>query len=686
MAGISSLGVGSGIDIRSLVDQLVAAEETPVKTRLDQRETTLQAELSSFGVLKSALSEFSSAVDALSDASAFRSASTSTSDEMLISVEGSASVSQAMSLGIQVDALAEAQSLASTAFAGPSEEVGSGSLTFRFGSVTDDDAGTVTGFTQNPERATATIAIPADAASLADVRDAVNAAAIGIRASIINDGSGERLVFVAEDTGAANGFIVDVDDDDGNLADDAGLSRLAFGPDVSALQLNRAAADASLVVDGLAVTRAGNEIDDLLEGATLTLKGTSATPVTVAVEPDTGKAASLVTAFVESYNALQGQIESVAGYDAASQQGGILQGHSLVRSVESTIRRLVTSQLDVLEGRSVRALADVGIRTTSDGTLEIDGEQLEAALTSDIDGVAALFGTTGLVEGSGFAFESSRSETRAGSYGVSVTQLAERASITGSAVTAPSQASPVVIGDGNDEIELNIDGVATGRITLTQGSYASGAALAAELQARINGSDALRDEGNSVTVSFDESSSAFVVASNRYGSESTVEVTFADSGTGALFGLSSGQSDTGVDVAGSLGGIEAEGYGRYLTAQIGDGDGLKLEITGSATGELGRVTFSRGISSQLQSTVEAFLASDGLLDSTTQTLRDNIDEIADERLELADRLERLETRLVAQFSAMDAMVAQLNQTSSFLTSQLSGLEALARNGGSSDKS
>lgn len=682
MAGISSLGVGSGIDIRALVDQLVEAEQTPVKSRLDRRETTLQAELSSFGVLKSALSEFSAAVDSLSEASAFRSALTSSSNEEVIALEGSASVSRSMRLGIQVDALAQSQSVASGAFAGPSEAVGSGSLTFRFGTVADDGAGNLTGFEQNPERATATIQIPADAASLEDVRDAVNEAAIGIRASIINDGSGERLVFVAEDTGAANGFIVDVSDDDGNLADDSGLSRLAYNLDQAGLQLNRAAGDAALVVDGLAVTRPDNEIDDLLDGATLKLLGTSTVPVDVSVEPDTSKAASLINGFVESYNALQSQIESVAGYDAESQQGGILQGHSLVRSVESTMRRLVTSQLDVLDGRSVRALADVGIKTTRDGTLEVDSEALEDALARDVDGVAALFGSAGIVDGGGFAFESSRTETRPGSYGVSITQLAERAAITGAAVSAPSEGSPVVIGDGNDEIELTIDGAATGRIQLTQASYTSGAALAAELQARINGSDALRDEGYSVTVAFDDASNVFTLSSNRYGSESTVEVTFADTGTGALFGLSEGQTDEGLDVAGSIGGMEAEGFGRYLTGQTGDADGLKIEITGSAIGELGSLTFSRGISSQLKTTIETFLDSDGLFDSTTQTIRDNIEEISDERVELAERLERLEARLVAQFSAMDAMVAQLNQTSSFLTSQLSGLEALARNSGS----
>ncbi len=683
MAGISSMGIGSGIDIRSLVNQLLAAERQPVQTRLDRQETRLQAELSSFGTLKSALSDFSNVVAKLGDAASFRSASTSSGNPEVIDLTGSADVTAAASFGIQVVALAESQSVASGTFAGASAQVGGGSLTFRFGTVSTDEAGAVTGFAQNPNRATATVEVPAEAATLADVRDAVNAAGIGIRASIIDDGSGDRLVFVSEDTGAANGFLVDVADDDGNATDGAGLSALAFNEGAANLQQSRSGADAALVVDGLDVTRPGNSISDLLPGATLELKGTSAVPVEVRVEPDRSKASKLVKDFVTAYNELQKQIEAVAGYDAESQQGGVLQGNSLVRSVEWSVRRLMTQRLEALEGRSVRALADVGIKTTREGTLEIDQARLSAKLEEDLDGVAALFGTAGLVDGSGFAFESSESTTRAGSYAVQVTQLAEQALVTGAAVTAASAAAPVVIDADNDELELTVDGVASGRITLSQGSYTSGEALAAELQARINGAESLRDAGIAVTVEWDAAAATFAVRSNRYGSASAVEVTFADTNTAATYGFSVGQLDEGVDVAGSIGGVAAEGAGRYLTAQSGDTNGLKLEITASQPGNLGRVTFSRGIGALLERAIDAFLESDGPFSSATRSIKDKIDDIGDERMDLSDRLVRMEERLVAQFSAMDAMVAQLNQTSSFLTSQLSGLEALARNAGKS---
>ncbi len=679
MAGISSMGVGSGIDIRNIVDQLLAAERAPVQKRLDRKEVTLQAELSAIGSVKSGLAEFRTAVEKLSDASSFRSSKATSGNSDVIEVVGAETVEQSAAFGVQVNALAQAQSVATGSFAGTAAELGSGSLTFRFGTVTTDETGAVTGFSQNAGRATATIQISAEASTLADVRDAVNAADIGVRASVINDGTGERLVFSAMETGAANGFLVDVTDDDGSLGDDLGLSRLQFNESGSSLQLNRAGGDAALVVDGLAVTRPSNEITDLLEGATLNLRGTSAFPVEVKVEPDVSKAKGLIEGFVKAYNELQKQLDAVSGYDAETEQAGVLQGNSLVRGVELNLRRLVTQPLSVLEGQSVRALADVGIITTREGTLEVDDTRLSDRLGDSLDQVAALFATDGLIEGTGFEFESSRTETATGSYAVSVTQLAEQAAIAGAAVAVPSGAAPVTIDAGNDELELTINGTETGRITLTQGSYTSGEALAAELQARINGAQALRDAGIAITVEF--AGNQFTLRTAEYGSEANLEVTYADPGLPGAFGLSLGQADGGVDVAGSIGGVPAEGFGRYLTAQTGNASGLKLEITGSEIGDLGVVRFSRGVSSLLEQAIDAFLDSDGPFSSATQSLKNSIDDIGDDRLDLEDRMQRLEARLVAQFSAMDAMVAQLNQTSSFLTSQLAGLESLARNGG-----
>lgn len=677
MAGISSLGVGSGLDIRGLVDQLVAAERAPVQNRLDRREARLQAELSSFGSLKSALNEFRGTVDALSDASDFRvmRASSGNSDAIGVSASDTA---RAQALDVQVNSLAQAQSVASGGFGSTTDAVGSGTLTFRFGTVTTDAGGAATDFTVNGERPVASVEIPAGANTLEAVRNAVNDAGIGVRASIINDGSAERLVFSAEDSGAANGFVVEVTDDDGNDTDAAGLSQLAFNTAASNATRSRAGADAELVVDGLTVTRASNTVDDLVEGLTLTLKDTTATAVRLDVSQDTGAVKDKIQGFVDGFNALQDQIAQIAGFNADSGQGGVLQGDATVRTLNSTLRRQITDSLQVLEGRAVRSLADLGITTDSEGRLAIDSASLDDALANHFDEVGALFGVNGIVEGTGFRFESSRSETLAGDYAVNVSQLAERAAVQGSAITAPSVLSPLTIGADNDTLSLTVDGIASGEISLTQGDYTSGASLAAELQSRINGSQALQDAGASVAVSFDEAAGRFSITSQRFGSESEVRVNTVDTTTAATLGLDTSLADSGVDVAGSVGGVAGEGFGRFLTPQSGDPSGLKLEITGQSTGALGSVTFSRGISDGLLATLDGYLDSDGLLDATTDGLTGRIEDIGEARADLADRLQRIERRFVSQFSAMDALVGQLQSTQQFLTGQLANLDALSR--------
>lgn len=685
MAGISSLGVGSGIDIRSLVDQLVAAERAPVANRLDRKETLFQAELSGLGNLKSALNDFRSQVRALSDIEAFQSVKATSDNADAVGVSASAG-SDTGAFDVQVNALAQAQATASGAFAESTTAVGSGTLTFRFGEVTTDGAGAVTAFDQNADRAVATVEIPSGATSLASIRDAVNEADIGVRASIINDGSGERLVLNAADSGAGNGFVVDVSDDDGNDTDNSGLSQLAFNASASNQSATRDAADSELVVNGLTITRESNTLTDVIEGVTLDLKETTSTAANIAISSDTGAVRKKIESFVGAFNSLQSQITQLSGYNAETRQGGVLQGNAVVRNINSNLRRLVTDTLGALEGRSVRSLADLGIITKRDGTMEIDSQRLSDALENSFDEVGALFASTGLVEGDNIRYESSRSTTQPGTYGVNVSQVAEQAVVNGGALgVTPSASTPLTIDADNDNFVIVVDGERSGTIALTQGDYTSGDALAAEVQARINGDGNLQDAGVSVSVDYDSTNDRLVFSSERYGSDSSIQLDSVDTNSAAELGIDDTLNDTGVDVAGTIGGVTGEGFGRFLTGQSGDPNGLKVEVLGQATGSRGEITYSKGITSRLEGALNSYLDSDGLLDSVTDSLRGRIEDIADERSRLQDRLQRIEERYIAEFSAMDTLVAQLNQTSSFLSNQLAGLESLATSGRGGNK-
>ena len=193
---LTSPGIGSGLDVSAIVEKLMAVERAPLDA-LDKAETAVQSKISAFGTLKSSLAALQAAVKALATPAAFRSTTAQLANPAL----GTATAGDGATAGtyrLEVTQLAQSQKLASGGFASVSDVVGSGSLTFTFGTFA---AGA---FTPNAATGARTVAIPAGADSLAAVRDAVNAAGIGVTASIVNDGSvtGQRLVFSSTASGA----------------------------------------------------------------------------------------------------------------------------------------------------------------------------------------------------------------------------------------------------------------------------------------------------------------------------------------------------------------------------------------------------------------------------------------------------------------------------------------------------
>jgi len=228
MPAITSLGVGSGLDIGGLVDQLVAAEVQPASSRLDRREANLQAELSAFGTLKSALAGVQDQLKGLSTIGAARTTSSSNTD--LIAASATANAVPG-SYDIEVGQLAQAHALASRSYGALTDVVGTGTLDFQFG-TTDYEAATdsYNGFIPNPARSPQTLIIDETNNTLEGVRDAINTARMGVNAVIVNDGSGYRLLLSAEDSGAANSLQITVSGDAGS-----GLADLAFDASATAM-------------------------------------------------------------------------------------------------------------------------------------------------------------------------------------------------------------------------------------------------------------------------------------------------------------------------------------------------------------------------------------------------------------------------------------------------------------------
>lgn len=668
MAGISVSGIGSGLDLNALVTQLVAAQSAPANARLDAREAGFQARISAYGTLKSALSQFQSSAGAVSSAASFSARTATSGDSAVFTASAQASAASAV-YSVEVSQLAQAQKLASGAFTSVNEVVGEGDISIRFGSF---DSGTNT-FSADPERAIASITIDSSNNTLAGIRDAINAATDDLRANIVNDGSGERLVFSSAGTGANSAMEITISGDgDGNDVDDSGLSKLAYDAAGGAgtgknLIETAAALDAAFTVDGLAITRGSNNITDVIEGVTLNLNAASSSGAqTLTVSRDTASASGAVEQFVGAFNTLANTFETLAGYDADTGIGGLLQSDSLLRGVQNQVRRITTDVVDGLSDTSLRSLTDIGISTGEGGILSLDTAALNAALEDSPEALAGLFAVNGLVSDSAVEYLSASSTATPGEYAVEVTQLATRG------VYAGATASSLVIDASNDSLSVLVDGVQSASIDFTQKTYGSQSELAAELQARINADEALADAGITVSVSY--VSDHYEVVSTRYGSDSSVSVTAAGSASATTLGIgtASGASTDGSDVVGSIGGLVASGSGQQLTG-AGAAAGLVLEVSGTTIGSRGSVIFSRGVAAQLNDLLTQLLDTDAALESSIEGLNGQVEQLGEDRSALELRLAAVETRLRSQFAALDALLSQLQTTSSFLTQQLAAI-------------
>ncbi len=673
MPGISSLGIGSGLDLSGLVQKLVAAEGQAKSVRFDRRESDFRAELSALGIFKNALSEFKEAQQELLSIGNFQTISAESGDSSLYSVAAGEDA-QIGRHSIEIQSLARSQKLASKAFGSNTTAVGSGTLTFRFGGY---DSGT-NSFTPSPQGSVQIVTIDPANNTLSGIRDAVNHANFGVRASIVDDGTGQRLVFSSVATGAQNGLEITVGNDlDGNDQDDAGLSQLAYDPTAAGSGSGKnlietvAAKDALLVVDGLTVTRAGNTVEGVIQGVTLDLKSAApGTTTDLTITKDAGTVTTKVREFVENFNSLISSLNELGEYNAETKKAGPLLGDSSVRGIESKIRSILTGAVTGLNG-GVASLADIGITTQADGTLKLDGSKLQSAVNVDPDTVARLFSESGQVTDSLIRFTGSEKGSIPGVYPIEITQLATQGIFSGTAVGG----FPLTIDNTNDTLSIKVDGVASATIPLTQGSYNSADELVAELQNRINSDTALAAADAKVTVSFQ--SGRFEITSSRFGSASTVEITGVGAGSLASLGLTVGAGTNGVDAAGTVNGTQAIGAGQTLTG-TGDASGLSIDVLGGALGYRGDLSFARGVAAKLDVLINSFLDDDSVIDSRIGGLNDSISAIGEQRVELDRRLASLEARLVSQFTALDTLLGQLQQTSSFLNQQLSNLPGFGK--------
>ena len=370
--GITLSGMGSGLDINSLVKQLMSAEQQPMK-QIKSQESSTNSKISAYGQLSSSLSSFQTAVKGLSGTSLGTCTATSSSTAITITTSSGATPGN---YNVQVSQLAQAAKLVSAGYADATTSLGTGTL-----------AVSVAGG--------ANVTLAPSSNSLNDLRDSINAANLGMTASIVDDGSanGKRLMISGKDTGAGKTIA---------LTGTGALSTFSFDPNAAVsfgydgagnppavMSQTQQAQDAMVSIDGMKITSATNTISNALPGVTMRVSQTSTTAATIDVQRDTGAIKSSVNAMVKAWNDLKSLVGTQTAWNETTKTGAVLHGDSGPASILRQIRNAITQP--VSGAGDFTRLTDIGISFQKDGTLAVNDSKLQSAISNKTSELQALF-------------------------------------------------------------------------------------------------------------------------------------------------------------------------------------------------------------------------------------------------------------------------------------------------------
>lgn len=415
-----------------------------------------------------------------------------------------------------------------------------------------------------------------------------------------------------------------------------------------------AAQDAQYVLDGITLTSDSNTLTSVIPGASITLKQADPSKtVNLTIERDTEGVMTTVKGLMTAYNRVNSFIRDNSKFDATSYDTGILFGDSVASQVSGSLNATLFASVSGLTS-TFRNLTQIGFSLDQAGNVTVDDTVLRNAINSSPTEVANLLRSVGSSTNSAISYVSSSNKTKASptdGFDLVVTQLATQTKITGAqAQTGPTATEEVLSFTGT---QFGTSGIA---LVIPAGSSQT------DVVNKINNDSRLK---SSVTASVVDGK--ITLTSSRYGTASDFVVSSSAAATATSSGIgTAGQAvkTVGVDVQGTINGEEATGSGRFLLGKAGNAntDGLQLEYTGTATGTVGKVKFSRGIGAMMYDSLDTFINfQDGLFVNTGKALDDQIADIDSQIDRINTRADSKAADLRARFSAMEAAMQRSQQ-------------------------
>ncbi|WHO38259.1 flagellar filament capping protein FliD [Sphingobium sp. AP49] len=367
---LSALGANSGIDTSALVTSLVSATRDPRQSAITTQQTTNNARISA---LASAVSSLDTFADALSSvlAGADYKGTPNSSNSGLASVSLlTGGTPSGLPAQMVVKSLASARVYASTQATGATGSTAVG-------------AGTMTITTAAGKTATITVGSSTNN-SFSGLASAINAANIGVTASVVTDAKGTRLVFKGE-TGAANDFTVTTSATDS--------TSILAGLNSSAMTSTSDPANAKITLDGTDYEYASNTIDDAIPYLRIELtKADPTSTVNLSMSQPTATMKDLLKEYVDAYNTLMGALNTATSTGTDSSTAGVLNGVGAVRDMKTQLSKITSTQLAATG--NYKTLSDIGIATNRDGTLTLDTDALDKAMAADPEGITKMLNPT----------------------------------------------------------------------------------------------------------------------------------------------------------------------------------------------------------------------------------------------------------------------------------------------------
>jgi len=659
---LSSLGIG-GFNVQNIAETLAKADVAGQRATFEEKQTKLETRLTGLNTLKQAFLGLQVGLKELAKASTYSQMSVSSSDEVALKASKTGSPMTGV-YDVEVLARAQAHSLASPSMPSQYASLGTGTFNITVGGVTKS------------------IAVDSTNNTLLGLKGAISASGLPVNASIVNDGTGYRLMLASQQTGMGNAISISVADDDGNNSDVLGLSQFAFGGGINNMTQTIAAQDASFKVNGLAMSSSSNQVNNVIEGVQLTLNKAEVGAVkTITIGADNSSLSEKIQSFVDDYNAMDSILDNLGSYtkNVDDPTQGSLAGDSALRGARAELRKLLDFRL---QDGSVQSLADVGIRSNRDGTITLDATKLSEAIAADSQAVGRLFAAVGSPSDPQVKFVGASDRTVEGSFALNVSQAARQALYIGN-TSAGLATDMVTIDDNNNTFELTLNGAASTSLSLAQGSYTK-TDIASMLQSAINNDTNFKVKGYRVNVAFDSVNNRFQMNTESFGSAMSINVTSVDTNMAATLGLAVGSgaagSVSGQDVAGSLTSSTGTNYTfsgmgervKITSMLAGSPRDLEFDVIGSAIGSRGTIDFYNGFAAKLSKQITDMQKKDvGLLGQPMASIETQQTKITEKLAKLDERYQLLLSRYTTQFSEANAVQNQMQSLAASLMAQFS---------------